>query len=806
MNKMALDPKYVVTSDLESYYVDKDSGAPLAGGIITFYRDTSRSVKKTVFQISEPTPGNFTYTALPNPCILSDVGTFQDALGNNIVPYYYPYDDNGDTDLYYITVQSSSGITQFVRIGWPNNPDSTDNTTEADTKNYIPNGQFLAHNNIVNVSGTNSTEPPVTGITYGIGTLNRQAIAQGGWNFNLTSGSLSVFSNSFSSLTSWPSGIHDYPRNAFNLKCVSYDSGTTSNADLTISFPGVNTLSGLAPDGVSAQPYTLFFAAGSNTVSSYVINVYAVYYFGSGGGAHSPIETLLGSFNVGPTYTIHTQNIAQFIPYVGPTYQLGTSGDDYVGIIIRGPQAPYDMQFTDFALVAGIQSINTFPSQTNAEALSQGVAGWMPTPDSNGLDMYLPLVLTPSGMTFDRSIVGTIVAKPTSTAENNELPCNGTAYLGGSFSSLGIPYSRLRDKLITNSAVTTVPMYGTGTNFATAYALAGNTSILRIVVNKLGVVTAANAGTSGFTATRVHIGATTVGFTAYNNIANTVLALGSFFPPPFGAATAGTSPFTVTTNSITTGLLAEQVYSITILTVAAAAMVAGQYFLFSNAATNYYMWFKIGGAGADPAVGGATGIEVDILASYTAQDVANAVKEAMNELESSTITVGALPTASTYWTFTANPGGSPVTYYVWYQISSSADPAPGGTGIKVVLTGSETNPQIVSKTQVAINNYQFATPDLRGMFLRALDASGTYDGDVAQRWSTVTGISGANLGTFEYAQLIAHNHTLEIDQSNGATVKARAGDNTSIGSQTTTTTGGNETRPVNAAVNYYIKY
>lgn len=146
---MALNPKYVVTSDLESYFVDKDSGAPLAAGIVTFYRDTSRSTKKAVYQISEPTPGNFTYDPLPNPCILSDVGTFQDALGNNIVPYYYPFDASGNTDLYYITVQSSSGITQFTRIGWPNNPDATDNTTAADAKNYIPNGQFLDRKSVV---------------------------------------------------------------------------------------------------------------------------------------------------------------------------------------------------------------------------------------------------------------------------------------------------------------------------------------------------------------------------------------------------------------------------------------------------------------------------------------------------------------------------------------------------------------------------------------------------------------------------------------------------------------------------------
>jgi hypothetical protein len=138
---MAIDPRFIVTSDLESYFVSKDDGEPLAGGIITFYSDLNRSTKKPVYQISG-SPPNYVYTVLPNPCVLSDVGTFQDALGNNIVPYYFPYegtpdDDNTTVELYYITVESSGGVAQFTREGWPNFSNEG-SSTASDDRNFIP--------------------------------------------------------------------------------------------------------------------------------------------------------------------------------------------------------------------------------------------------------------------------------------------------------------------------------------------------------------------------------------------------------------------------------------------------------------------------------------------------------------------------------------------------------------------------------------------------------------------------------------------------------------------------------------------
>lgn len=139
---MSLDPRYFVTADLEEYFVDKDSGLPLAGGTISFYRDVARSTPKTVYQLSGAPP-NYTYTPLPNALTLSSVGTVQNAGGDNVVIYYFPYDDEGNLDLYFISVKDSNGVEQFTREAWPNVTAET-NPTENDfaISNQLSNSQF----------------------------------------------------------------------------------------------------------------------------------------------------------------------------------------------------------------------------------------------------------------------------------------------------------------------------------------------------------------------------------------------------------------------------------------------------------------------------------------------------------------------------------------------------------------------------------------------------------------------------------------------------------------------------------------
>ncbi|CAB4128315.1 hypothetical protein UFOVP270_27 [uncultured Caudovirales phage] len=142
---MALDPHYITDGPLEEYFVDKDSGLPLAGGFIYFFRDSSRITPKTVYQLTG-SPPNYTYVALPNPITLSAVGTVQDAAGDNVVIYYYPWEIDGITpDLYYVVVQDSNGVDQFTREAWPNPNEggsSPSPSSSLPVQNQISNPQF----------------------------------------------------------------------------------------------------------------------------------------------------------------------------------------------------------------------------------------------------------------------------------------------------------------------------------------------------------------------------------------------------------------------------------------------------------------------------------------------------------------------------------------------------------------------------------------------------------------------------------------------------------------------------------------
>ena len=81
---MALDERYMIAGPLNQYFVDKNTGLPLAAGELTFYRDDARGTLKEVFQLSG-TPANYSYVALSSPVTLSSVGTIQNSAGDNSI-------------------------------------------------------------------------------------------------------------------------------------------------------------------------------------------------------------------------------------------------------------------------------------------------------------------------------------------------------------------------------------------------------------------------------------------------------------------------------------------------------------------------------------------------------------------------------------------------------------------------------------------------------------------------------------------------------------------------------------------------
>ena len=138
---MAFDPRYIAAFNIEDVLLDKDTGAPLTGGIVTFEKANQPGILKDVFQITY-TSGVYYYTALPNPMTLSAIGTFVDALDNPVIPYFYPYDAAGDLELYRVKVESSGLVPQFVRDPVPSVPDSGSTSVSSAFENEISNPQF----------------------------------------------------------------------------------------------------------------------------------------------------------------------------------------------------------------------------------------------------------------------------------------------------------------------------------------------------------------------------------------------------------------------------------------------------------------------------------------------------------------------------------------------------------------------------------------------------------------------------------------------------------------------------------------
>lgn len=182
---MAIDLQYVPLFTIEEVILDKDTGLPLAAGIVKFFRDSQRATPKPVFQISGSSP-NYTFTDIGSELVLGLSGTFVDGNGDPMVPYAFPYDAAGKVDLYFVTVESSGNVAQFTREAVPylagtNIPSNQRSSTE----NELANPQFAeilfpsSGTTIINVTGSNtvtSIAPDWDIISSGTGTLTLQRL------------------------------------------------------------------------------------------------------------------------------------------------------------------------------------------------------------------------------------------------------------------------------------------------------------------------------------------------------------------------------------------------------------------------------------------------------------------------------------------------------------------------------------------------------------------------------------------------------------------------------------------------------
>lgn len=147
------------------------------------------------------------------------------------------------------------------------------------------------------------------------------------------------------------------------------------------------------------------------------------------------------------------------------------------------------------------------------------------------------------------------------------------------------------------------------------------------------------------------------------------------------------------------------------------------------------------------------------------------------------------------------------------EVITSASSCPDGTILADGSAVSRTGIYFALFNKIGITHGQgngsttFNLPDYRGRFLRGVDGAAGNDPDKASRTAMNTGgNTGNNVGSVQGDQFASHTHTDRWISVGGAGSTGYGGQTGTIGALASGATGGNETRPKNAYVNYCIRY
>jgi len=124
------------------------TGEPMSNGTITMYQDANRTILKNWYY-QTGSFNSYSYIALPNPLTLSAAGTIQDVNGNDVIPFYYPYNEldsspNPQQQPYFVVIQNQAQTNIITRANFPflAPQSSSPTTTNPTNENYIINNRF----------------------------------------------------------------------------------------------------------------------------------------------------------------------------------------------------------------------------------------------------------------------------------------------------------------------------------------------------------------------------------------------------------------------------------------------------------------------------------------------------------------------------------------------------------------------------------------------------------------------------------------------------------------------------------------
>lgn len=785
---------YIAAGPLVNYFfykallVDDPPGPniPLDFGKIYFYADEDHSIPLNSYSdVSDPN------NPVINPWPLRLGGQ-----GDCGVIYL-------EDRLYFIQIYSKDDILQWTINHF--NPGGDTGGSENDALNYIPNGQFLLHNDL-----------PATDV-YEAGEIRQAStdIAPGGWKFEHPDTSTAKDFVKFERYDEYVASPASNPRYSLRVQCTDFDVDDGFKL-VRVKFPNVNRFAS------PTQQYTVGFSAIDNIDNASTVELYLTKNFGTDGSDQT--STLIETFTL--SATMQQFHIAfNFGTNEGKV--IGANDDDFVALDFRlRTDEELDLTMVDFLQESGNIINPIYPETPQRFDVKEALGGGFPVPSYDGSDFLLSPILTADGWVYDHSVVGSVMTQTIPCDPPNGLYPNALGYIYGNGAQYptegyfpgGVPCSRLQSKYMNRSFPNDLddeimPRYGTGADFITAIfanytappAAANSNMIIRN--NKTGTVTDFANGTPspGFTFNNVSSGAVNTNSKGFYTASNSFWIWGNAIGAPTINIDAGTSGFTV--NQVR-GSAATKPLAL-VSNVLPATGLAGKYFRFGNTTTTFYIWFKVNGAGSDPAPGG-TGIEVDLLSAWDALTVMRILVDVVTGLKVTSIiaVAGSAILAGSYFTLYAAAN----EYYVWFEKDGAGtDPAPPGKiPIKVSIESSYDAAHVSGASLLAINSKYFAVPDLRGLILRGWDNGANidlfHDGRVSS-FNPV--IAGDFVGSFEFDDNLAHAHEYGAHNFNSHDGQTGAdficSENISF-TETTSISGDEESRPLNQYVNYLIKY
>ena len=239
----------------------------------------------------------------------------------------------------------------------------------------------------------------------------------------------------------------------------------------------------------------------------------------------------------------------------------------------------------------------------------------------------------------------------------------------------------------------------------------------------------------------------------------------------------------------------------------AVGSLAGKYFLISSTTTDNYVWFTVDGVGADPAVGGRTGIKVALPSGIGQNMAAGIVTLVLYGCEQSSIICNDASTLTAGDNFLIY--NSTITFVPWYRIDEAGtEPVTAGTKVPIDILSTDLAAAVSSKSDAVLSLIKFQTPDIRGYFIRSWDHGAGRDPDVATRKPALDFINLDDaVGTTQQDE-VGPPSGLTSSGAVPATmwVQEGPGDLGGVSETGSVIALGNETRPINVYLMPIIKY